>query len=193
MGKDKLSLKELEFFYEDYEKELPFFVLVKIIFSCGLYLVWWIYKINQKLEKVDEMAPDTRRGLVILYVFPPLIIFILFVLEYLIGLAPNFLMIINVLFWSLAIFLSLKYIYDFCNIFGKWTSSNGLIWYLFIYPGYFSIILYFFDFYYALPLIFFTIIAIPGMQAFLNIKERKFREMYERDRFNRRAPAQGGR
>lgn len=193
MADNSPTLKELEYFYENFKIELPFIVLIKIIFSLGLYLIWWIYKMNQKLEEVDESAPETRRGLVILYLFPPMILIISLILEYLIKLPKSFVVIFDVLFWSLAIFLSLKYIYDFCTSFGKWTGSSGLAWYLFIYPGYFSIILYVLDFFYALPLLFFTIIAIPGMQAFLNIKERKFRELLEHERFNRRAPAQGGR
>lgn len=185
----KLANKDLEFFFEIYEYKSPVMVFFKMICTLGIYFIWWFYQMNLKLEKVDEDAPDSRRGLVILFFFPPMAILISFVMKFLIfpDSAKNQ-YLVNILIWSIVIFLSLKYVYDFCACFGKWTASNGFLWYLFIYPGYLSAILYFFDFYYALPLLFFTIIAIPSMEAYLASKEKKFRQAKEHDRFNRIAP-----
>ena len=190
MNTPKLNLNDLEYFFEDYKREIPILVLIKIIFSFGIYIFVWIYKMNQQLERVDEMAPDSRRGFFILFLIPIVIFVISIVIEKLFQLPNYTIATYNAIFWSINIFLSLKYIYDFCESFGKWTGSNGLFWYLVIYPGYFSVILYFLDFLYVLPLLFFTIIAIPSMQGFLNIKEIKFRAMFERDQFNKKSRVQ---
>jgi len=190
MNTPKLNLNDLEYFFEDYKREIPILVLIKIIFSYGIYIFVWIYKMNQQLERVDEMAPDSRRGFFILFLIPIVIFVISIVIEKLFQLPNYTIATYNAIFWSINIFLSLKYIYDFCESFGKWTGSNGLFWYLVIYPGYFSVILYFLDFLYVLPLLFFTIIAIPSMQGFLNIKEIKFRAMFERDQFNKKSRVQ---
>jgi len=190
MTKYKINLKDLEYFYDDFERETPLIVLLKIIFSLGIYTLIWIYKLNKRLEKADKSAPNTNRGVVILYLMPTFVILLSVILEFFF-LFPKYIMgTYNVLFWSIIIFLSLKYIYDLCECFGKWTGSSGLFWYLAIYPGYFSIILYFLNFYYALPLLFFTIITIPAMQGFLNYKEIKFRELFERDEFNKKSRVQ---
>ena len=187
----KITESDLDFFYEKYEVNYPAIILFKIIITFGLYVIWWFYKMNIKLEEVDGDAPSSKRGVIILLFLIPGFEGVLFVLEKLVFInAQNLLFIVTAIGWSLVIFLSLKYIYDFCDCFGKWTASSGLFWYLAIYPGYFSIILYFYHFYYALPLLFFSIITVPAMQAFLNIKERKFREMKEHNNFNRTAPAQ---
>ena len=188
--KQKINLKDLEFFYDNFVIESPILVIIKIFLTLGLYVIFWIYKMNRALEKVDENAPDSRRGVIIICVIPPFIFILSAIFEKLFNFNKVSIITFNVVVWSFIIFLTLKYIYDFFMSFGKWTGSSGLFWYLVFYPGYFSLILSIFGFYYALPLLFFTIVSIPSMQGYINIKEREFRELYERSKFNWRARAE---
>ncbi len=146
-------------------------MILYMILSLSLYFIYWIYKINVKIEKILDSCPDSKRCFAILFVIPLSWATIYLLLKKFIFFEYfQPLEIANYVMWSIIVFLSLQYIYEFCIAFGKITTTNGLVWYLFLYPGYFAIILFFLNFYYTLPLIFFPIITIPAMQASLNKK-----------------------
>lgn len=186
----KINDKNLKYFYSDYEIKNPILIMFFMLITCGLYLIYWFYKMNIDLERIDDSAPDSRRGVIILILLPPTWYIFYLIFKYLIFPNETFLVKIIAILGALIIsFLALEYMYEFCKSFGKVTLSNGFIWYLFIYPGYFAIILYFLDFLYTIPLIFFSIIAIPAMQAFINTRAIRSQRDDERFRFNYSAKA----
>ncbi len=177
--------KELRYFFEDFQDKRPSKLMALMFVSVGFYLVTWMFFMNKKIEELDLEAPDSQRGSIILFFMPVLWALVMLVLKSLIFSGDNLAIgILEIVGWGIIIFLSLKYIYDFCVSFGRVTQSSGTIWYFFIYPGYLSIILAFFEFYFTLPLIFFTIVAVPSMQSFINLRYKQVHLKKTRDYFN---------
>lgn len=166
----QFPLRSLEnFFLNDFEEKHFLKVFFLLVFSLGLYAISWIYNVNKKLELIDDDAPDSRRAIFILFLFPVGWALIYVVLSKLIFTNNPFLHYVNVIVWFLLIFLSLKYLYDFCDSFGKLTRSSGMVWYLLNYSGYLGVILILFDIYYLLYLVVIPICTIPAMQEFMNL------------------------
>ncbi len=172
--KSTYPLKRLLYFYENYRHRSPLKVLFLMFLTFGFYFIYWIYTMNVKLSEIDEDTPDPKRGLIITLLFPVFWFFSMFIVSNFIlpGFAYN--SYLSVFGWLLISFLSMKYNYEFCCSFSKVTCSQpGLVWYLFLYPGYFSLILLVLNFYYTFPLIFFPLITIPAMQDFINKRAKQ--------------------
>lgn len=166
---ESFSVKDLYYFYDDYEEKDPIKIMIFMILTLGLYFIYWIYNINNKLSELDDASPDPKRGVIILlflplmwYIFVLIFRFLIFTSD--LGLVKG----IEITGWSFVIFLSMQYLYEFCQSFGKVTHSSGLTWYLFLYVGYFSVVLLLFSFYYTVPLIVFPFFTLPAMQSFMN-------------------------
>jgi len=168
----------LEQFYSEYKIKSAGKVLMLMIFSFGFYFINWIYLVNLRFSKFDkENSPNPKRGLVIMFLIPFSWLLIMGVLKRLIFRSYVEIMFwIDVVGWILIILLFLQYLYDFCICFGKFTLSNGFVWYLFLWVGFFPLVLIPFKMYYFLPILFFPVISIPAMQEKLN---------FEADRFHR--------
>ncbi len=191
-NKEYFSKESLEYFFYDFTYINPMMILFYMALTIGLYFVTWLYKVNKKLEEIDEKAPIPRRAATVLVIFP----FIWFWIVYLINfyffptdivskLISNMVKIIG---WGLISFLSLVYVYDFCMSFGKVTNTSGLKWYLLIYPGYFSLIItlvlgveYFI---YSFYFLFFPILTIPLMQQTLNARSEIYSNRIRKNQFN---------
>lgn len=172
-------------FFEEYEEKNPSIQLFLMVISLGLYSIFWFYNMNREMQKIDYDTPDPQRCIVVM-LFLPISWFLTHILlkETLPEIILPYLNTMNFLLWSLFIFLILKYIFDFCESFGRVTSSPHILWYLYLYPGFFSYILPLFGFYYSIPLVFFTMITIPSMQAFINSKKEEISYVKQREHFN---------
>ncbi len=176
--------EKLEFFYSDFEKKPPLLMLLFMVLSLGFYAINWIYFMNKKLDEIDDDSPQPERGLIILFFFPVVFSIIMQILYNIMKIPEGVFLSITYTVWSLIIFLSLKYIYDFCLSYSKVTQTNALFWYIFIYLGFPAVVLFFFNFPYALPLMFFTMITIPAMQSYINKEAEKYQLKKKGDYFN---------
>lgn len=170
---------EYEGFYRSIGKVETLPLILYIVFSVFTYAIYWIYKVNVELEKADENAPDSKRGLVTMCLVPFAWAILHFILE-------NFVFVNNdyllksieqpVEFFALVIicFLILKYFLDFSNSFAKVTFTNNLIWLILMAPGFIGIVLLGFELYYATILLIFPVISIIIMQKKLNKTIRIF-------------------
>jgi hypothetical protein len=189
------ELKELkekqDSFLRHVERDSPVKLLFAMIFSLTLYSIYWMQKTNIILEYHDEDAPESGRALLILVIFP--LIWATISLSLLFLFKNNIIVTwLNLIGWLIIMILSLKYVYDFFESFGKMTGSFGLFWYFLFYPGYFSLILLFFKIYVTLPLIICTILTIPAMQEYLNYKFEKVSQRDANARFNQKARVNNG-
>lgn len=182
--KSKLE-EERQYFFENYQKEEPWKVLLFMILSLGFYFLMWIYNNNKRLEMISEDAPNSRRGFIILFGFP-ILWYVISSLAKLVffDLDTEFIFFVNLTGWILIALLSLKYLYDFCKMFGEVTETYGIGWYFLIYPGYYSIILLFLNFYYTIALILCFLVTIPMMQFTLNSKSEKLKLNKNAKEFN---------
>ncbi|MEC8339382.1 MAG: hypothetical protein VXZ40_02055 [Nanoarchaeota archaeon] len=187
------SKDSLKYFFFDYKLRNPALIFFYMIISLGLYFVTWMYQINKKLEEIDEKAPASNRAAFVLVILPLIWYFIVYFLELYTTTGANFLsnlipQMVKVFGWGIISFLSLMYVYDFCISFGKVTQTSGVLWYIVIYMGYFSliltIILGFHFFVYTFYFLFFPIIAIPAMQEMLNVRATRFTKETQKSYFN---------
>ena len=164
-----LDYKSINSYFTSFKPSSPFLLLLLMFLTAGLYLINWIYFKNREFENYDEDAPDSKRGAVLLLIFPFTWFGLVWLFKtYLFSTDLVFVTSIELVGWLFIMFLMLQYIYDFCDTYSRFTKTKSLIWYICIFPGFVSLILVPLKFPYALPLLFFTIIAIPAMQAKLN-------------------------
>jgi hypothetical protein len=173
---DTINRKSLEDFFNGMSVRSPIMLFFMMLFSTGSYLVLWVYKLNKRFEDFDsDNSPNSARGIVILFLMPVLWIILMFVLKVLIFNGEVKLWFyVDVIGWSFIVFLALQYLYDFCICFGKFTFTNGFVWYMFLWIGFFPLVLLPFGSFYFLPILFFPIIVIPVMQYRLNYEIERF-------------------
>jgi len=172
-------------FYEEYKEKSSFVVFILMIFTIGLYFIWWVYKLNSEFESKNIESPDSKRGLVVLITFPFLLGFFFSFLEW--YFEPN--AIIKSFQLSVSYFiivLQLKFLYDFCVTFGNITKTNSLWWYYSMFFWFLAVVLLYFQSYYTMIFMFFPVTAIPAMQAFLNKRAETFKLRQAGDHFNYR-------
>lgn len=185
----QISNSQREIFFKHFPTESPIKLMVFMFFTASLYLIFWLYSMNLKLEKIDPDAPDSRRGAVILFFMPITGAIVLTVFElFFFPKFTNEVRILSLFFWSFIGFLSLNYVYDFCRSFSKVTNTSWNQWYFFIFPGYISFILFFFEFYYMIPLLFFPAAAVPAMQNVINNIAESIKKRSNADHLNFTAP-----
>jgi hypothetical protein len=191
--KEYFSRESLEFFFYDFKLKNPAMIFFYMVISIGLYFVTWLFQVNKKLEEIDEKAPIASRAALVLVFLPLTWFFIIYFLDKFTGNSTNIISvlvpsIVKVLGWGLISFLSLMYVYDFCISFGKVTKTSGVMWYLAIYPGYFSliltIILGFQYFVYTFYFLIFPILAIPFMQEVMNVRAADYTKSSQKSYFN---------
>lgn len=185
----KVNLSENLRYYlaQNYEQQNSFKLLLKLLFSFGLYGIKWIYFHNKFFTTLDDRAPEPLRGAFILLIIPVLIyviellLLLLFTQKLATLVRYNFYLI-----WAIFIFLSLKYLYDFCLSFARVTNTNVLIWYILLYIGYFPVVFLALNIYLPLWTYLIPILAVTLMQALLNriVEEELLFE--EKNRFNQK-------
>lgn len=174
----------LEYFFSDYQRQNVLLVLLYLVLTGGVFALFWIYYHNRKLEQIDNDAPNSKRGAVILFFIPVFLTLVFFFIKTIF--LPDFLgiRILEVILWSVVILLTLKYFYEFCVSFAKFTMTTPLAWYFFLYLGYSSFILALFEFYYGLFGLFFLFVGIMAMQEIVNVICYKVNSRKEKNRFN---------
>jgi len=177
--------EDLYYFYEEYRSENPFLLFFKFIVTFGFYTFYWIYELNILLEKIDDNAPSSNKLFIILFLLPSLFyLFKHFLLNWM-NFEVSFIFIsVSFIIWSSIIFISLLGVYKFCMSYGKLTNTNELVWCFLIYPAYIAIVLFFYDFYYTLPLLLISFASLAFMQHHLNIKIINYERHIESDIFN---------
>jgi hypothetical protein len=177
-----ISLKD---FYKNMRPRSPVLLFLMMVLSSGSYIFLWIYNLNKRFDDFDtDNSPNTGRGLVFTFLFPLMWILIMFILKNLIFINLNILWYVNIIGWSFIVFLSLVYIYDFCECFGKFTMSNGFVWYMFLWVGFFPLALLPFGIFYFLPILFFPVFIIPVMQSKLNLEIERYERRILSSEFN---------
>jgi hypothetical protein len=170
-----INRKSLEDFYENMSYRSPVLLFLMMVLSSGSYIILWIYNLNKRFEDFDLYnSPNSGRGLVIMFLFPLMWILSMFILKILNFINLNILWYVDIIGWSFIVFLALAYIYDFCVCFGKFTMTNGFIWYMFLWVGFFPLLLLPFGIFYFLPILFFPAVTIPIMQSRLNHEIERF-------------------
>ena len=163
----KFNSRKLYEFFEDYEQKNPTYLLGLIIVSLGLYIITWIYSLNKSFEFIDEDAPDSTRGMIVLVALPFSWFFIMSFIKFL----NNSLtvQIIETSIYLLLYFLALKYLYEFCLTFSHLTQTSLGFWYGMMLLGSFGLFALFFKSYYMLLLLIILLLVVPFMQAELNV------------------------
>jgi hypothetical protein len=181
-----INRKFLEDFYENMSPRSPALLFMMMVLSSGSYIILWIYNLNKRFEDFDSNnSPNSSRGLVIMFLFPIMWILVMFILKNLKFINLNILWYIDIIGWSFIVFLALTYIYDFCVCFGKFTMTTGVIWYMFLWVGFFPLVLLPFGISYFLPILFFPVVTIPIMQYILNHEIERFERRVLGSKFNK--------
>lgn len=165
----KKYIREDSEFYKQYHETSPSLVMGLIILSFGLYIINWIFLRNKDFEELDENAPDSNRGAILMIIIPFGWFFLTTILKNLIF-SPNNLLIgiLEIVGWGIIIFLIYKYLFDFCLSYGRITKTNGLLWFgLFIISG-IGIVGIIIENYYLIFLLPILMIIIPAMHSELN-------------------------
>ena len=173
---EQINRKTLEDFYEKMSVRSPVMLFLMMLFSFGSFLVLWVYNLNKRFEDFDnENSPDSARGIVILFLMPVLWIFVMYILQlFIFSTESTFWFYIDVVGWSFIVFLALQYLFDFCKCFGKFTMTTGFVWYMFLWIGFFPLVLLPFGNFYFLPILFFPVVVVPIMQSKLNVEIERF-------------------
>lgn len=194
MIKEK-KISNLEDFFKEYKEKNSILILLYVLISFTLYVIYWLYKMNLDLLKVDEDAPNNNRAISVLVILPSLWFLICyFFKKFIFHLNSNYLLkiafssnlyhfsffnfsigFIEFFGWLLIIFLILKYFYDFSVSFGKVTKSQAMVWYVFLSSEVFGFIFILFGIKLLLILSFFTIISVPAMQEKMNFEAHKYK------------------
>ena len=176
-----LSKGDLNKFYDDYERSSSILTLFFMTITFGLYIINWLYLTNKIFSKYDENAPNQNRGAVLTVIFPTVWLIFAWMMDN-IGFANSELFaMVKTIGWLTIMMLILKYFYDFCLTFSRFTRSNELVWYYSLFPGMIFYVLVPLTFWYeslfvwfSYPFLFFTTIGIAAMQAKLNTEKDIF-------------------
>jgi hypothetical protein len=176
-----LTKGELNRYYENYIYSSSVWTLLFMSLTAGIYIINWLYLTNKEFEKFDENAPDSNRGAALTLIIPVSWLVLAWIGDNL-GLGNNELFrMVKTIGWLTIVMMILKYMYDFCTTFSRFTRSNELIWYYALFPGmifyvlaplviwYDSLFVWF-----TYPFLFFTIVAVSSMQAKLNAEKNLF-------------------
>lgn len=169
-AKERSRLSEEGEFYREYNEVNPAIILLLILITCGLYIIYWILKQNRNLEDFYEDAPDTNRGFALMVTIPIswTITFVIIKINNFWDLYPEFLLFVQVFIWTIIILLILKFLFDFCVSFAKFTKSNALVWFFLILLGIIGILGIPIKSFLITPFAFFLAITIPAMQEEIN-------------------------
>ncbi|MFP4401666.1 MAG: hypothetical protein ACLFPL_00395 [Candidatus Nanoarchaeia archaeon] len=168
----KFNSRELHEFFYNFEEKNPAFILGLIIVSLGLYIFAWIYSLNKDLERLDDDAPNSTRGAILLVVFPFIWFFLMTFTKQIIN--ENFVFtLIEVTVYILIYILALKYIMELCVSFSYVTKSRPIVWFAGILLGSFGMFAYFLGAYILLVFLVFLALTISAMQAELNVTYHK--------------------
>lgn len=178
------SRGSLEYLFYDYERKNVLLVFLYLFLTLGLYAIPWIYYHNKKFEEIDPSAPDSKRGAFILFIFPVFIYSFFLVAKTIFFQDSLELRIAEIVVWSIEIFLTLKYVYEFCESVGRLTVTKTWPWYLFVYIGYCSYILALFGIIYALFALIVLFIGIVSMQEAINVMCYRVKTYRDKERFN---------
>lgn len=157
-------------FYENFKYISAFKIFVFMIFSLGFYFINWIYLTNVNFKKSGvDIAPNPEYGLKFMFLVPFVWLMVTGVFKKIFTVIDySVLFWVDVIGWMLIMIMMLEYMYRFCMCFGKFTNSNGLFWYLFLWVGFFPLALLPFGKYFFLPLLIFSLLTVPVMQMKLN-------------------------
>ncbi len=171
-------------FYSGILEDNPTRILFLTIITLGLYSIKWIYDINKEFLKYDDETPEPLRGLVIFFVMP--FFWTCMHLFFKRFLFPESIIVKWMIIggWLFIMILSLKFFWDFCKVYGKFTNTKSLLWYLTFYPGYFGVAFGLLEIYNTIHFIIFPIITIAVMQLVLNNSGNKILNKFTRDKFN---------
>ena len=168
----KFNSKELHEFFYNFEEKNPAFILGLIIVSLGLYIFAWLYSLNKDLERLDDDAPSSTRGAVLLIVFPFTWFFLMTFIKQIIS-SNIVLTMIEVTIYISIYILVMKYILELCVSFSYITKSRPIVWFLGIFVGSFGLFAYFLNIYILLIFLIFIMLTIPAMQSELNVTYHK--------------------
>lgn len=163
----KFNSRKLYEFFENFEQKNPTYLLGLIIVSLGLYIITWIYSLNKDFELIDENAPDSTRGVIVLVALPFTWFFIMSFIKFLSDSIT--IQIVEMVVYLLLYFLAMKYIFEFCLTFIHITQTSLGFWYGGILLGSFGFFALFFESYYMLLLLVLLVLIVPFMQAELNV------------------------
>jgi len=164
--KPKHNFSKLGEFYKNYEERNPAYVLGLIIISLGLYVITWIYNVNNNLELLDDDAPESLRGALLMVILP---FFWLFLTSFLHLFFDSLVFeAIKLIVYILLYFLFLNYLFDFCIAFSHITRSKPLVWFLPLFLGSLGIFGYYLQLVIVSLLLIILLLMIPAMQAELN-------------------------
>lgn len=167
----KFNSRELNEFFKNYEEKNSAYILGLIIVSLGLYILTWIYSINKDLENLDEDAPSSNRGAILMFVLP----FIWFFIITYIKTITNSIIVefIQVTIFLVIYILILKYLYEFTLTFSHITRTKPIVWFSLFFLGSLGVFGYYLSFYYLFFLFSIPILLIPAMQEQLNVTYHK--------------------
>ncbi len=184
MNIEKRSITRHKNFYEEFSQTNPYLISGLLIISLGLYMINWIYVKNKEFEKLDDLAPDALRGAIIMMILPLTWFFITIFLKLIIFSPENLVIqIIEIVGWGLLFLLIIKYLLDFCISFGRITQTNGFLWIFTFIIGVTGIIFTMYQKPFGLILILIMVLAIPAMQAELNLFYNRITRKKEKQTF----------
>lgn len=163
-------------FYLGFEEKSFLKLVFLMIFSLGFYFINWIYLMNVKFKKYDvPYSPNPNWGLKFMFLVPFVWLISLGVLKnYILVGQKHILFWVDVVGWIIIMIMMLEYLYRFCKCFANFTDTNAFIWYLFLWVGFFPLVLVPFSKWFFLPLLIFPLFTVPFMQLELNYNYRKY-------------------
>lgn len=172
----RVSEKSLRSFYLDFGRTSPFVLIFYMIFSLGLYFINWVYLMNVRFRDSDiEGTPSPLWGLKFMFLVPFSWLLVLGVLRrFWKVIDADVLFWVDVVGWMIIMIMMLEYLYRFCRCFGQVTKTNGVVWYLFLWVGFFPLVLLPLGKMFFLPLLLFPLFTIPAMQYRLNFVCREY-------------------
>ena len=163
----------------------PALFLGLLIISLGLFLILWIFLKTREFEILEkDKSPDSNRSFIVLMVFPFLFYFFYSFLNMFSFLEGSiFMIVLGYILFSLVYFLILKFVHDFCKIFGEITRTSYVVWFLLLVLGMTSIFGFIFDLLVFKVLILMLFIVPPLMQIQLNVIYKNLKLRKEKNSF----------